>query len=168
MVCCSHQSDRRIRVCISHQSDCRIRVCMSHQSYHSVCISCTNHSVWVLFSCKWCHGIRGLRTKNDINQKSWAHLKSFMIVPFKWVRSRFFGIWKVRIYFYCIIFSDKTCFFRSFSHNAHAKQLKFHHVLWKHHPKSNYDIPNHCTTWTWGNCSLAWNVFYQSNSILSH
>ena len=46
----------------------------------------------------------------DINQKSWAHLKSFMIVPFKWVRSRFFGIWKVRIYFYCIIFSDKTCF----------------------------------------------------------
>ena len=65
-VCCSHRSNRRIRVCISHQSDCRIRVCISHQSYHSIRISCINYSVWVLFSCKWCHGIRGLCTKMTV------------------------------------------------------------------------------------------------------
>ena len=40
-----------------------------HQSYHSIWISCTNHSVWELFSCKWCHGIRRLCTKSDINHK---------------------------------------------------------------------------------------------------
>ena len=66
VVCCSHRSNRRIRVCISHQSDCRIRVCTSHQSYHSIRISCINYSVWVLFSCKWCHGIRGLCTKMTV------------------------------------------------------------------------------------------------------
>ena len=40
-----------------------------HQSYHSIWISCTNHNVWKLFSCKWCHGIRRLYTKSDINHK---------------------------------------------------------------------------------------------------
>ena len=44
---------------ISHQSDCHTRVCISHQSYHSIWLSCTNRSVWVLFSCNWYHGIRG-------------------------------------------------------------------------------------------------------------
>ena len=41
VLCCTHQSDRRIRVCISHQSDCCIRVCISHQSdcRIRVCIS---------------------------------------------------------------------------------------------------------------------------------
>ena len=29
VICCSHQSDRRIWVCISHQSDCRIGVCIA-------------------------------------------------------------------------------------------------------------------------------------------
>ena len=48
-VCISHQSDIRIRVCISHQSDFRIRICISQQWYHSIPMSCTNHSVWVLF-----------------------------------------------------------------------------------------------------------------------
>ena len=38
-----------------------------HQPYHSIWISCTNYSVRVLFSCKWCHGIRELCTKNGIN-----------------------------------------------------------------------------------------------------
>ena len=66
VVCCSHRSNRCIRVCISHQSDCRMRVCISHQSYHSIRISCINYSVWVLFSCKWCHGIRGLCTKMTV------------------------------------------------------------------------------------------------------
>ena len=32
VACCSHQSDRRIRVAISHQSDCCIRVGISYQS----------------------------------------------------------------------------------------------------------------------------------------
>ena len=32
VICCSPQSDRRVRVCLSHQSDCRVRVCISHQS----------------------------------------------------------------------------------------------------------------------------------------
>ena len=71
MVCCSHQSDLGINlcmlhqsdchiwVCISHQSDCYIRVCILHQSYHSIWISCTNHSIWLLFSCKWWHGSQG-------------------------------------------------------------------------------------------------------------
>ena len=40
---------------------CRV-VCCLHQSYHSIQISCTNHSIWVLVSFKWCHGIRGLCT----------------------------------------------------------------------------------------------------------
>ena len=35
-VCCSHQSNHRIRVYISFQSDCRIGVCISHHSYHSI------------------------------------------------------------------------------------------------------------------------------------
>ena len=38
--------------------------------------------------------IRGLCTKNDINQKSWAHL----IAP-RWLRLRFIGTWKFRISF---------------------------------------------------------------------
>ena len=75
-VCCFYQSNYCIRVCISHQSDCCIRVyisywsdffirlCILHQSYHSIWISCTNYSAWVLFSCKWCHGIRGLCSKS--------------------------------------------------------------------------------------------------------
>ena len=36
-------------VCIWHQSDCHIRVCILHQSCYSIWISCTNHSIWVLF-----------------------------------------------------------------------------------------------------------------------
>ena len=58
---------------------CRV-VCCLHQSYHSIQISCTNHSIWVLVSFKWCHGIRGLC--NDINQKIWAYLISIMIEAF--------------------------------------------------------------------------------------
>ena len=73
-------ADRLIRVCISHQSDYRITVCISHQSYHSIWISCTNHSVWVLFSCKWCHGIKGLCTKNDTTRTfGLIHLRSVMV-----------------------------------------------------------------------------------------
>ena len=44
-VCFLHQSDCCIRVCILHQSDCCTRVCISHQTYHSIWISCTNHSI---------------------------------------------------------------------------------------------------------------------------
>ena len=68
VVCCSHQSDRRVRVCISHQShrrigvcishqsDCRIRVCISQQSYCSIRISCITWTfgnfsrAWIVFN----------------------------------------------------------------------------------------------------------------------
>ena len=43
-------------------------------------------------------------------------------------------------------FQVKTCLFRSFTHNARAKQLTFHRVPRKQRPKSNQNIPNHCTT----------------------
>ena len=165
MVCCSHQSDHRIRLCILHQSDCCIRVCISQQWCHRIWISCTSHSIWgFFFFFQWCHGIRGLCTKNDINQKFWAHLISFMIVAFARASSS-----KVKIYcnmkglhLILLLFNIFSC---SFSHNTHAKQLTFHHVLWKQCPKSNQNIPNHCTTWTLGNFSSAWMVLHQSNSI---
>ena len=135
MVCCSHQSDRRIRACFSHQSNWRIRVCISHQWYHSIWISCTDNTVWVLFSCKWCHGIRGLCTKNDINQKFWAQLISVMIVAFARASSSEVEIYRDKKGSLLLLlhnfFKSKTCFFHSFSHNAHAKQRTFHHVLWK-------------------------------------
>ena len=73
VVCCSHQSDRRIRVCISYQSDYRIVACISHQSYHS-----TNHSVGYCSSCKWCDWIRGPCTKNEFIGKFWALLASLL------------------------------------------------------------------------------------------
>ena len=78
-VVCTSQSDCCIRVCISHQSDCRIRVCILHQSYHSIWISCTNQEFGFLLFCKWCHWIRELCIRNDINKKFWAHLISVMI-----------------------------------------------------------------------------------------
>ena len=75
-----HQTDCCIRVFILHQSDCHIRVCILHQSYYSIRISYTIHSIQVLlFSCKLCHQIRGLYTKNGLNQKFWAHLLSVMV-----------------------------------------------------------------------------------------
>ena len=42
-------------------------------------------------------------------------------------------------------FKVRTCFFRSFTHSSHAKQLTFHHVPRKQRPKSNRNISNHCT-----------------------
>ena len=101
-ICC-------IRVFILHQSDCHIRVCILHQSYYSIRISYTVHSIWVLFSCKLCHWIRGPCTKNGLNQKFWAHLLSVMV----------FGLClKVEIYqdmvgshlTFCIIFKLKHVF----------------------------------------------------------
>ena len=74
-----HQTDCCIKVFILHQSDCHIRVCILHQSYYSIRISYTIHSIWVLFSCKLCHQIKGLYTKNGLNQKFWAHLLSVMV-----------------------------------------------------------------------------------------
>ena len=52
-VCIKHQSNCHIVVCISQQSDCCLKVCVLHQSYHSIWISCTNHSISVLLSCKY-------------------------------------------------------------------------------------------------------------------
>ena len=101
VVCCSHQSDCRIRVCIFHQSDCRIRVCISHQSNH--------HSVQILFSCKLCHGIRGQCTKNDINQKFWAYLINVMIVA-QSSEAEIYRDMKGSHIFHCIIFELKHVF----------------------------------------------------------
>ena len=104
-----HKSDCCIRVFILHQSDCHIRVCILHQSYYSIRISYIVHSIWVLFSCKLCHWIRGPCTKNGLNQKFWAHLLSVMV----------FGLClKVEIYqdmvgshlTFCIIFKLKHVF----------------------------------------------------------
>ena len=50
------------------------------------------------------------------------------------LRSRFIGIWKVRISF-IVSFLSWTCCYRSTTHNANAKQLIFHHVPWKQRPK---------------------------------
>ena len=55
--------------------------------YHSIWISCTNHSVWyckwciinVWVSCKWCHGIRETCTKINVHQKFYTHLISVMV-----------------------------------------------------------------------------------------
>ena len=59
VVCYPHQSHHCIRlyilhgsncyigVCILYQSDCHIRVYILHQSYHSIWISCTNHSICI-------------------------------------------------------------------------------------------------------------------------
>ena len=118
-VCCFYQSNYRIRVCILHQSDCCIRVyisyrsdffiwlCILHQSYHSIWISCTNYSAWVLFSCKWCHGIRGLCSKSGIDHKFCAYVINVMIVAFARALSsevEIFGIWKVCSYFFVFLF----------------------------------------------------------------
>ena len=77
-----------------------------------------------------------------------------------WWRSRFNGIQKV-----CIEILKLKQISYSFTHNALAKQLKFHHVLWRQSPKSNQNILNHCSTWTLDNFSCTWIVFHQSNSI---
>ena len=81
VVCCSHQSDRRIRVCMLHLSDCRIRVCISHQSHHSIWISCTNHNVWVLFLVNDVMESGGC-VQRITSTKFWAHLISVMIAAF--------------------------------------------------------------------------------------
>ena len=83
------------------------------------------------------------------------------------VKVRFIGIQKVHIYCYCIILKLRSVFPLLFP-QCTCKQLTFHHVLWKQRPKSNQNIPNHCTTWTFANFLHAWIKFYQSNSILPH
>ena len=69
VVCWLHQSDRRIWVCISLQSDCRIKVYILHQSYHSIWISCTNHSVRVSISHQSCHSFLA----NDVMYQGALH-----------------------------------------------------------------------------------------------
>ena len=103
-------------VCYLHQSDRRTRVCISHQSYHSIQMSCTNHSVWVLFSYKLCHGIRGPCTGNEVKQNIWTYLISVM--AFARASSIEVEIYQDMKGFYltcCIIFFQlKRVFFRSF------------------------------------------------------
>ena len=128
VVCCLHQSDRRIRLCISHrsdchirlcishQSDCRTRVCIPHQSYHSIQMSCTNHGVWVLFCYKLCHGIRVPCTENEVKQNIWAHLISVMaFARASSIEVELYQDMKGLYLTCCIIFFQlKSIFFRSF------------------------------------------------------
>ena len=131
----------------SHQSDRRIRVRISHQSYHSIWISCTNHSVWVLLSFKWCHEIRGCAQRilgsSDERNGLWPLRES------RQLRSRFIGIWKLKPVFH------------SLTHTAHAKQLTFHSY---HEVQSEHTQSSHCLNIR--QFSRAWNVFHQSNFIL--
>ena len=74
--------------------------------------------------------IRGLCTKNDINQKSWAHL----IEP-RWLRSRFIGTWKFRISFLCH-FKVKRVFTapsRTTNTSNNSRSITYH--------KNNVQIP---------------------------
>ena len=91
---------------------CWIRICISHQPYHSIWISCTNHCVWVLFSCKWCHGIRGLAlcAKNYINQKFGPHLISVMVNGLRKSHVEMFWDMKRSHWTFCIIFRLKRVF----------------------------------------------------------
>ena len=90
----------------SHQSDRRIRVRISHQSYHSIWISCTNHSVWVLLSFKWCHEIRGCAQRilgsSDERNGLWPLRES------RQLRSRFIGIWKLKPVQFPLPYSHRT------------------------------------------------------------
>ena len=121
VVCCSHQSDRCIRVYILHQSYFRIRVCISHQSYNSIWISCTNHSVWVLFSCK-----SDVMESGGCAQRIMLTRNFGLILLVLWfwplqeprrVRSVFIGIWsrmKGSHLFSLYNFQVKMCFSASF------------------------------------------------------
>ena len=80
------------------------------------------------------------------------------------LKSRFIGIWKVRIYFYCIIFKLKRVFPPPFSQLTRQTTC-IPSGTTKTRSKSNRNIPNHCITWTAGNFLRAWIVFDQSNSI---
>ena len=118
-------------VCISHQSDCRIRVCIAHQSNHSIWVSCINHSVQILFSCKLCRGIRRLCTKNDIDQKFWVYLINVMIVS-SLSEAEIYRDMKGSHLFHCIIFELKHVFSASFltthmSNNLHS--ITYYEIL---------------------------------------
>ena len=83
VVCCSHQSDRRIwvfishqkdccmRACISHQTDFRIRVCISHKSHNSIWISCTPAAFRVCISHPSYHSFLA----NDVIEPGAVHLE---------------------------------------------------------------------------------------------
>ena len=45
--------------CVSRTNQIAALECVSSTNHISIWISYTNHSVWVLFSCKCCHTIRG-------------------------------------------------------------------------------------------------------------
>ena len=113
-------------------------------------------------SFEWCHGIRGLCTNNDIYFTFWANFDDCNGLWPSWeprrLRSRFIGIWKVRIQPFYIIFKLNRVFSALLLHHSPLKELAFHHVLWKQRLKSNQNIPNHCTSWTSGNFSRAWIV----------
>ena len=90
VICCSHQSDRRIRLCVSHHKSVALEyVSRTNQIAALQYDSRTNHITafgYLVFgysfpvndfmeSGSWC-------TKNGVNQKFWVHLVSVMVVAF--------------------------------------------------------------------------------------
>ena len=127
----------------------------------------------MLFSCKWCHRIRGLAlcAKNYINQKFGPHLISVMVNDLRKSRvdeSRDFlgyGTFSLNFSYY---FKVKTCFSAPLP-TAHTPN-NLHSITYHENnvQNSNQKIPNHRTTWPLGNFSHAWIIFNQSNSMLPH
>ena len=104
---------------------------------------------------------RGLCTKNDNKQNFWAHLKRVMVCDLRknlLTNVDIYRDMKGSHLTFCVISKWKTCLFRSFTHNAHAKQLTFQYVPWKQRPRSNKNIPNHCTTWTSANQGVLFEI----------
>ena len=95
-------------------------------------MSCTDHGVWVLFSSKWCN-------------KFCAHLISVMVVAFaraSSIKVEIIGIWRVHII--CIIFKLKLAFSAPLLTTYTQRPSR----TIKKPPKSDQNIPIHCTTWT--------------------
>ena len=104
------QADCPIRVYISYQSDYHLRVCISHSH-----ITAFGYLVQIIafLATQWCHRIRGMCTKNDINQRYWTHLISAMVCCLCEIlinSLRFIRMRKVSIELFCIIFKLKCVF----------------------------------------------------------
>ena len=108
---CSHQSDHRIRVYIagqsdcriregiSHQSDCRTRVCISHQSYHRIeyLAPITAFGSYFLVNEVMDHGAMHKEWQPEIQGSFDKCNGLWPLRKTRLLRSRFIGIWKVRI-----------------------------------------------------------------------
>ena len=82
VVCCSHQSDRRIRLCVSHHKIVALGyVFRTNQIAALEYESRTNHII-AFFLFKDFMESGGWGTKNGVNQKFWVHAVYAMVVAF--------------------------------------------------------------------------------------